>query len=351
MERNILEAAMARIASNNLKNELLLRGSFLTSHWVGTEVRKCDDLDFLALSPLAETEDLKAVFDKFCKSFRSALGQTIDDGVTFFTKRIESEIIFKESPSPGLRLNIPFRFDNKSISSSSVLQIDVGFNDPLPEPQPIVGFQFATGLIEFRSVTPELAFGWKLHGLVEWEGLVWRAKDLADLWLLQNRFSFAPTKLKSAVRVAFESRDAPLWRLDRLLQRQLGKTSGSRRRYSRFLAEFTDGGRGYPEKLSELIEDVAQVVYPVIDQLKEAYQQRTGQLYPNPFAPPLTPKRDRILAVCDNTYFKAYSDRDATVVVRERSDPKVIPLHHAATLHRHRELLLQSEARLSLIHI
>ena len=345
MERNILEAALARIASDSLKNELLLRGSFLTSHWVGSEVRKCDDLDFLALSPLPETEDLKAIFDQFCRSFRSALGQTIDDGVTFFTDRIESEIIFEESPSPGLRLKVPFRFDNKSVAYSSILQIDLGFNDPLPEPQLTITFQFATGAIEFRSVTPELAMGWKLHGLVEREGLVWRAKDLADLWLIQDRFSFDTTKLRSAIQIAFASRDAPLWRLDRLLQRQLGKSSGSRRRYSRFLADFTDGGRGYPDKLSELVEDVAQVVKPVIDKLKEEYQQKTGQPYPNPFAPPLNPRRDRILAVCDNSYFKTYCDRNATVIVRERIDPKSIPCHHAATFDRHRGLLLQSEAR------
>lgn len=334
MNRDILEAAIARVASSDLKNHLLLRGSFLTSHWVGPGIRKCDDLDFLALESFKNPSQH---FARFVDRFRSALAQSLDDHVTFLVDQMTEEIIFEETLSPGLRFQIPFESDN--LRTQPLLQIDFGFNDPLPEPQPTFEFQTAAGNVSLTGSSPELAFAWKLHGLVERDGLGWRAKDLADLWLLQNQFQFDQDKLSAAIKVAFESRDGPLWRLDRLIRKQVGKSSGSRRRYARFLKDFTFEGEGYPNEIHELVEAIANKIEPTITKLKKSI----NDFGPFEFATKIA--KDELLSASQGSRFRKYQYNENVTIVRERSDSKPLPLHEAATKTKHRELNLQREAR------
>ena len=349
MDRCILEAAIARIASSDLRNRLLLRGSFLTSHWVGPGIRKCDDLDFLALGSF---ENPSRNFSHFSDALRTALGQPLDDHVEFLVDQMSVEVIFEETAWPGLRLTVPLEStsDHKLNLEQyeTPLQIDLGFNDPLPKPQPTFEFETAVGKVELTGSSPELAFAWKLHGLVEREGLGWRAKDLADLWLLQNRFPFDQTKLKAAIKLAFESRDGPLWRLDRLVHRRLGRTSGSRRRYARFLREFSFNGHGYPAELRSLVDDVAKKIEPTIAELNQKTEGSTNKssiITLGPFDFAVNIAKDEFLSACQGSHFRTYRCNETITIVRERANAKPLPLHHIATTTEHRKCNLQREAR------
>ncbi len=328
IDRCILDAAVARIAASPLREQLVLRGSYLTSHWVGGENRSCADLDFLALSNF-DPERLKS---QFCVM----LSEELDDSVQFATLQLECELIFEETEFPGCRLTVPVSNGDRVAS----FQIDIGFGDPLSEPPQLEEFLTQSGQFTILSICPEIAFAWKLHGLVEKEGITWRPKDLADLWLLQNQFAFNPMKLDAAIKIAFESRDAPFWRLDRLTEEKLGRTSGSKKRYSKFLQ--LNGAGILPLELSTVVSDVSEVARAALDRINP---ETSG-----PFKPLVGFSGEELTKAFEDHFpskrsiYREYPWNDGSTFVQERIAPRISP-HLAETKSKHRRLLLQRESR------
>jgi len=110
-----------------------------------------------------------------------ALGVVVDfDALTV-------EDIWKDSISPGVRLNVPFSIGNQH----GILQVDIAVGDPLCRP-PITKIFNAEVLEPFpiRTVVLEIAVAWKFHGLFEHLNGPWQSKTLWDVtrWI-KNYFA------------------------------------------------------------------------------------------------------------------------------------------------------------------
>lgn len=243
-----LEAAARRWVKFKHAELLIFRGSLVTGAWIGREKRPCDDLDFLADFPFDEARLIKLIAD--------ALSIDSDDGIRFDCSAIDSQPIFTDSDFPGCRLQIPAKSD----LISTTIQIDVGFNDPLPFGPVATELKTDSDTMHILTPYPEVGFAWKLHGLVEKEGFFWRIKDLADLWLMASHCELDPTKLDKAINVAFESRDGPLWRLDRLFERNVGRSRGSRKDWQAIKQAMPKAG--LPETIAEACDLICPIIEP-----------------------------------------------------------------------------------------
>jgi len=245
----ILEAAARRWTEFERSKELVFRGSFVTGLWIGRERRRCDDLDFVAADGHPRAERVVA-------DLRIALAVELDDGVRFETSDLEWRQIFEDTPQPGVRVTVPVCIG----AIRDQLQIDVSSGDPIPFGSVPTVVDGKGGTFLISAPVPEVGFGWKLHGLVEREGLVWRPKDLADLWLMCEHVELDEEKLREAIKVAFGSRDGPIWRLDRLVGGTMGQSATSRRSWAKLRKAQPE--MGLPERLAAVVDVVGDRVRP-----------------------------------------------------------------------------------------
>jgi hypothetical protein len=179
----------------------ILRGSVLLNALI-PEARPPVDVDYLVGGPFDPDATL-------------ALAQSL-------APITRSLIIWEETKFPGLRV---FADD---------LQVDFGFGDPLstpPRPVEVAG-------LSVLGCAPETLFAWKLHGLVEHGRGGWRAKDLFDLHLLWTRLALDRGQLKTAIDLAFSSRETPLSALEDFRSRaDWGESRGGRRKWRTLIAD------------------------------------------------------------------------------------------------------------------
>ena len=334
--RHIQEAVLRRWALHPERSTLVLRGGLLTGCWVGRDRRPADDVDFLAMYAFDAARPVR----QFREALRTApAAVTADgtdppcDGVLFDVEQIQSTTIFEETDFPGIRLTVPASVE----SHHDLLQIDVAFNDPVPNGTVELKFPLADGTTaRLAAPGPEAGFGWKLHGLVEKSDGTWRAKDLADLWLIGRHAGLNPDRLSEAVRIAFASRDAPLWRLDRLISGQFGSSGSSRRSWRRWRNRHPEAE--LPADLQTVVDDLAVLVKPHWE------KWRGGD---RPLWPDRPTLREMLELVDEEPDFQAYrwpGGETAIAYDRQSSDMFPDPVQAATrTLFRSRQL--RREAR------
>jgi len=301
----ILEAAIRRWTRHGATaapfGQLLLRGSFLTGLWVGRHRRDADDLDFVATGSFHP--------DAVAQHWQRALSHDENDGVCF-GGQFRHEVIFVETDFPGVRLHVSADVD----SAPAELQIDVGFGDPLPLAHQGLDIATEYGPLHINAPRPEVGFAWKLHGLVEKEGRAWRSKDLADLWLIARHVALEEKALLESIRIAFESRDGPLWRLDRLVDGQMGQSARSRREWRKFRQSHPE--TGVPEDLSPVIRYLAERVRPHWSALREPRSTYVTN-----------PSRSELVnSIAQDKRFAVYSwEEDGVTIVYERASRDTFP--------------------------
>jgi Nucleotidyl transferase AbiEii toxin, Type IV TA system len=194
----LLRAFLRRAIACPEAGGLVLRGSLLLNA-LCPNARPPQDVDYLVPGP----------FDREA-SERIALAiiATSDPAGGPPLALEDTAVIFGETPWPGLRAFVS--------GGGEAFQVDFSSDDPLPEPPRPVEI---AGAGRTLACTAETLFGWKLHGLVEFGRGRWRAKDLFDLWLLYTRLPLALGPLRTAIELAFSSRDTPLSTLDDLRTR------------------------------------------------------------------------------------------------------------------------------------
>ena len=318
----ILDAAARRWTRSPGRHNLIFRGSFVLGLWIGRGRRAAQDLDFLAMYPFDR--------ERVHREMQLALSEDLNDGIWFDSEGIESEVIFAETEFPGVRLNVPVVSERGHDS----LQIDVAFGDPVPFGSVETPVETANETTTILAPVPEVGFAWKLHGLVEFEGLAWRSKDLADLWLLIRHAELDEKKLDEAIRVAFESRDGPLWRLDRLFDGKLGGSARSQRGWRKLRAAQPE--MGLPEMLESVVTDVANQIAHLVARRRS-----------DPTAYPASPTVTEMQTATNHGSFRAYTwDVEGQTFVYERVTKDTFPPpHHAATKTEFRQRQLRAEAR------
>jgi hypothetical protein len=196
VRHHVLEGALRRLSRSPRAEDFVLRGSMLTRAWIAPRVRVADDLDFVGAFP-HDVEDT-------ARRFASALATAqIEDGVCLEVQSLRARGIWLKTAFPGVRLTVRAGFGH----ADQMLQIDVGFNDPLVPPQQRIEYPMPLGPPEaLWAVRPETALAWKLHGLAEMGPQGWRPKDLHDLFLLVEAMPLEEAWLAPAIEAAFVSR-------------------------------------------------------------------------------------------------------------------------------------------------
>lgn len=228
MSAALVAAFLRRFSASELAARAVVRGSQLTAQWVPG--RTANDVDFLMLDSTWTTSSLDA-------ALREVLG----------TLHARSEVIWAETESPGIRLRVGFTGD------AHPLQIDFGWGDPLaapPRPVTVEG-------VPLLGVAPEVMFGWKVHGLVEFGRGRWLAKTLADIVLINRHVKLDPALTRAAIELAFSSRRLPISALDELFDDpSWGQSRGSRNKWKTLKKR----NAWVPIDLHEAVEEARRVV-------------------------------------------------------------------------------------------
>lgn len=325
----ILDAAVARWFSSKFHDKMLLRGSYVTRRLVGRHNRYCHDLDFLAIN-------CRHLNGQVAADFLSAMQQEFSDDIRFHVEKATKEIIFAESDFPGFRLMIPVSNNSRALD----LQVDIGFGDPLSSPAEQLTLDYLGNSVSLLVPSAEEIFGWKLHGLVEFEGRQFHGKSLADLWLLAVNLTMSESRLKYSIRLAFQSRDSPIWRLDRLISGKMGRSSSSQKLWRKICTDFekqSPDGQKLPCDLSEVVSLVGNYIDPIISPLRSA---------PNPFPNSVT-FNEMMNVVSEMKGFQVVEWEDGGKILAYRNiDKSLTPnLLEAATDSEYRKRQLIREAR------
>lgn len=249
----LARAGLLRRVARAAGEAFVLRGGMLTSCYCAPVPRVVEDVDFLALLPFG------AGGEEATRRLLSACAQDVGDGVVLDAAAAVTAVIWAETAFPGVRARVPVRVEG----AAGVVQVDVGFGDPVVPEVEWLEYPARAGAVRVQVVQPETLFGWKVHGLFERGYGQWRPKDLYDLWLLLRSGRLRAEWLPRCVEVAFASRGTPLSVAERFLRGPFGRSKGSAARWLRFRR--AGSAEHIPERLTEVIDEVAAALRPVFD--------------------------------------------------------------------------------------
>ncbi len=247
--RHVLEGLLRRLSASPHGDRWVLRGSFLTRFYCAPWPRSAADLDFLDLDPF----DHERTKDRL----QATLAFVVGDGCSFDLGGVQDELIWEETPFPGVRFQIPGGF----AGWSGEVQIDVAFHDPVVPPPRPVALPTLTAPVEILGCARETLIAWKVHGLFE-KGLgTFRPKDLHDIALLSRGVTLDEEALREALEVAFRSRKASFAWTERLARGAFGQSRWSQEKWRRFRA----ASPSLPiPAIEEVVREVASSLGPTL---------------------------------------------------------------------------------------
>jgi T4 RnlA family RNA ligase len=327
----VMEAALRRVAGCARREALVLRGGLLSRAWLGPALRSADDLDFLVPAGTPGPYPWGPALTH--EVFAAALGADLGDGVAFDLARLEAAATWEETDAPGVRLQVEATVDGEG---PVLLQIDVGFGDPMDPGPAEYDFPFSQGApASVRAARPETALAWKVHGLFEHRDGRWRPKDLWDVKLLLEHLPMDPEALLRALPIAFSSRHTPLVVTRRLLDGGFGASAGSRAGWRGFRRAFPT--RGLPETAAPVIAEVARALRPHLERLLDAQRARARAVEvtsPRPEGcafPAVRSLADVLPAIAGRPEFAVYRRGGLTSLTYERLLKDTFPDPEAAS--------------------
>jgi predicted nucleotidyltransferase component of viral defense system len=201
----VLERFLFRLSRSAYRDRLVLKGGMLLA--VLGSRRPTGDIDLLAR---AIDNDVGAIADVV----RTVLSVTVDDGVTYESDAMTTQVIRDDAPYSGVRLSVPSRIER----AKAVLRLDVNVGDPVT-PQP-VGIDYPALLDRpFRLLGYPVAtvLAEKLVTMIERGAATTRERDFADVVVLSRRYRISASELLAAVNATAEHRQVPLRPLAALL--------------------------------------------------------------------------------------------------------------------------------------
>ncbi|MFZ5444279.1 MAG: nucleotidyl transferase AbiEii/AbiGii toxin family protein [Myxococcota bacterium] len=230
----MLDATLRHLHRSSLGARCVLRGSLLTALWVPE--RRAHDIDFLvdgAWTPATLTPVV-----------REALGTL--PGL----EQLDVITIWAETDFPGVRATLT--------RAGETVQADFGWGEQLAVPP---AEREVRGLA-WRTVGPEVMFGWKVHSLVEHgpRGR-WHAKTMVDLVLYLRHVAFDRALARRAVELAFASQRMPLSQLDGFFDDPTwGQSRGSRGKWKSYAKK----APWVTFSLAEAIAEVRAALLPML---------------------------------------------------------------------------------------
>ncbi len=197
-----LERTIYRISISQYAEHFILKGGiFLYAIFDGNYERATTDVDLLAMRISNNAEEMKAVF-------KCILAQNIDDAIFYDLNSIEVENITEFKEYHGLHVSVVGYLDRSRIP----IGIDIGFGDIIfPKAIKIdfpVILDFEAPKINVYSLESSIAE--KLESVVKNGFLNSRYKDIYDIYILSNNFSFVYNELQNAVFETFTNRKTPI---------------------------------------------------------------------------------------------------------------------------------------------
>ncbi len=151
----------------------MLRGSMLMPVWVGDAARRPRDLDFVVVP--AGTAPFGDPADRMFANVVGAVTDASARGTSFDAEGVRLESVWTYERAPGRRVVVPWRAEGLP---PGTVQIDVVFNESLPEPPVSVSVAGADVL----AAGAELSLAWKVLWL--YTDTYPQGKDLYDAVLL-----------------------------------------------------------------------------------------------------------------------------------------------------------------------
>ncbi|MFT3712322.1 MAG: hypothetical protein QM817_32145 [Archangium sp.] len=203
----MINEVLTWLHSSTLGPKLVLRGSLLSELWIPG--RKANDIDVLVdgtWTPATITPVVREVF-----STRPEVACLV-------------HTIWEETDFPGVRATLTHQ--------GVTTQVDFGWGEQLaaaPVPLTVRG-------LPWRTVVPEVMFGWKTHSLVEHGPRgKWHAKTVADLVLFARHVKLDPALTREAIVRSFATQKLPLTLLDALFDDATwGMSRGSRGKWKSY---------------------------------------------------------------------------------------------------------------------
>lgn len=211
--------------------DFVVRGSFISRIWLAPIKRECQDLDLLYTKSY-NLDFFIAIIKKIAEKLE----------ITSFSY----EEIWKHSPAPGVRFFL-----------ANGLQIDIGTGDPLVVAP--VDLKISDNLT-VKTVVPEIATAWKLHGLFEHIHGIWQSKTLWDLYLFLENIRLDKALLLQAIDKAFQSREDPIEIINRLFYGDFGQSKRSQKDWLDFIQD-----QPVQKSLTEVLKQVSKHLIPLLN--------------------------------------------------------------------------------------
>jgi Nucleotidyl transferase AbiEii toxin, Type IV TA system len=197
----LLQGWLRRGVQHPQAERLILRGSLLVHAWCHStgyhRARVPADVDYLVLGDFVPADAAR---------FAQEITLLPDETTNIRLER--TEVIWENTPYPGLRAHINGQvFEGET----HAFQVDFSYHDPLSQTPRVM---HVPGVGPVLSAAAETMWAWKLHGLIEFGRGKWRAKDVYDLNLLWQSVPLDTNALRSAIALAFSSRDSSLNELE-----------------------------------------------------------------------------------------------------------------------------------------
>ena len=194
--RFALERLLFRLSRSPHRNNYILKGGMLVTHWLEHDNRETRDMDFLGFGA-DEQEAIRAIFSEI-------MAVDTDDGLVFDIEALAASRIREEIEYGGIRLKTSAYLERTRIP----VTLDIGFGDALADPGQSIDYPSILGMEQpnIRSYPPEAVIAEKFQAVVALGLANGRMKDFYDLWAVPQTQPLVPDALDAAIAATFERR-------------------------------------------------------------------------------------------------------------------------------------------------
>ena len=177
MRNYMMERFLERMSLSAYHDKFILKGGMLVAALVGLDARSTMDMDATVKGVNVSVEDVENII-------ATIVSVPMDDGVTFYVKRITE--IMDEAEYPGIRVNMETKFDGVT----TPLKIDISTGDAITPKE--VNYRFKL-MLEDRSIDVlaynlETVLAEKLETVITRTTTNTRMRDFYDIHVLMELY-------------------------------------------------------------------------------------------------------------------------------------------------------------------
>ena len=259
--RYAAERLLYRLSQSPHRDRFVLKGAMLFVVWIGHVPRPTKDVDLLGRGDLGIAE-LEEIFRGVCAI------PCPEDGLAFDMASVRAQEIREEQEYGGIRVTAGATLGRARIP----IQVDVGFGDSIVPEATEAEFPTLLDLAapKLRVYPRETVVTEKIEAIVKLGIATSRMKDIYDLHVLAEQFTFPGLTLARAIRTTFERRKTELPRsLSHVLGDSFLQDAGKRAQWAAFLRRMGAGPEGLT--LDEAGRIIQTFVVPPVEALAAGF--------------------------------------------------------------------------------